>query len=263
MKTCHVCGALVDDRELVCPECGATVVKHSEGFALKTDEPVKKRSNPMGTTVSTGSGITDILRGDDDGYTDDYISGSMPISLSKTELKGDYSAKRKSNVGGLIFKFVLVVALIFGVYYLVTNVFMKKEGATEAEQVIDLYTEAVNEKDRDKLLLIIPPYITTNLERADDILEEMKDVHFDEYEIISKTDYSSSEVTALQDSIKLQTGKTANLKAACIMKIRLKGTTLNQSGVAVQKYSEVELEFVNIRDIWYLHIDTYSNPDFE
>lgn len=34
MKTCHVCGAQVDDKELICPDCGATVVG-STGICLK------------------------------------------------------------------------------------------------------------------------------------------------------------------------------------------------------------------------------------
>ena len=48
-------------------------------LSLKTEEPVKKKSgNRMGTTVSTGSGLTDILRREDDEYDDvDDSPGQM------------------------------------------------------------------------------------------------------------------------------------------------------------------------------------------
>lgn len=265
MKTCHVCGALVDDKELVCPECGATVVKSAGGFALKNETPVKKRTNPMGTSVSTGSGLTDILKADDDGYDsdleDNFAGGSMPVTLSKADIEDDgYKAKKKSHVGGTIIKIILLLAAAYGIYYLVVNVFMKKEGATEYKQVVDIYIDAVNGADRDKMVLIIPPYISDSLDTADLMLDELNGTKVDKYSIASVTNYDSKEITALQDSIKLQTGKTANISEACVVKVKASGTVLDFSGNSTSKNSEFEMELVKIRDRWYLHIDTYGNP---
>lgn len=259
MKTCHECGALVEDNELICPECGATVVKRTEGFSLKEQEPVKKRTNPMGTPVSTGSGLTDILRGEDDGYVDDegFGGGSIPMSMTRTDIHGDYSPKKKSgSLIGLIVKFVLLIAVIYGIYALVTHVTNKQEGATKAEQVLDYYVEAINEVDKDKLLLIIPPYITTNIDYAETMLDSMRNIHYDTYDILSVTQCDDSDIIGYQDTIKLQTGKTANIKEACVVSVRLDGTTLNSAGVKVNKHVETEMTYIKIRSRWYLYIDT-------
>lgn len=265
MKTCHVCGTQVDDRELVCPECGATVVKSTGSFALKNEAPVKKKSNPMGTTVSTGSGLTDILKADDDGYDMDsevdFTGGSMPVTLSKTDIEDDgYKPKKKSRVGGIIFKIILFLAIAYGIYYLVVNVFMKKEGATEYKQVVDIYMEAVNDADADKLVLIVPPYITGNLDTAEMMLDKLKGTTVDKYSIVSVTNYDSKEIIALQDSIKVQTAKTANISEACVVKVKTSGTILDFSGQQSPKNSEFDMVLIKIRDRWYLHIDTYGNP---
>lgn len=264
MKTCHTCGTFVDDKELICPECGATVVKHVDGFTLKDKSSVKKKTNPMGTTLSTGSGLTDILKGDDNGYDaeydNDFMGGSIPVSLSRTEIDLDVSGKKKSNIGGTIFKLILFCAVAYGVYFVVVNVFLKKEGANEYSQVIDIYVDAINNVDESKMVEIMPPYVLDNLDTAEMMLDELKNNHIDEFSIVTVTNYGSEEINSLQVLIKLQSGKTVNISSACLVKVKTKGTKMNQSGKSVEKNSEFEVELIEVRDRWYLHLNTYDNP---
>ncbi len=268
MKTCHVCGALVDDRELTCPDCGATVVMSTSGLALKANEPVKKPvGNPMGMTMSTGSGLTDILRAPDDNFSDYekeefYGGGSIPLTFTKTVIDDGPAKKKKTKVGATVFKILLLCALAYGIYYLVVNVFLNKEGAFSYEEVIDIYVAAVNEEEKgDDIKLIVPPYISVAQDGVDLLMKGMDGIDISNYKIVDTYYYTASDIRELQDSIKLQTSKTANIKDACKVTIRFEGT-IDNAGYDV-KHSEVDMVFVQIRDRWYLHVDTYDNPEFK
>lgn len=268
MKTCHVCGCEVEDRELVCPDCGATVVKHSGTLSIKAQEETKKKLNPMGMTVSTGSGLTDILRNesefDNADVDDDYFGGSIPLGMAKTVIDDD--GKKKSDTGkviGKVIKILFILALLYGAYWVVVNVFLNRDVIESHEEAIEIYVEAINDADVDKMEKIMPSYLNDPSLPADKILDEMQNVTINKYDIITVTELTDSEIISLQDEIKLATTKTANIKGAVTVKVRFYGTTLNASGQSVEKNGEVELVFIKIKDNWLLETESYKAPDIK
>lgn len=268
MKTCHVCGCEVDDRELTCPDCGATVVKHSGTLSIKSQEETKRKLNPMGMTVSTGSGLTDILRNESEfdnvDVDDDFFGGSIPLNMTKNVIEDD--GKKKSDVGkvfGKVFKLIFIVALLYGAYWLVVNVFLNRDVVESYEEAIEIYVEAVNEADEDTMLKIMPSYLNDPSAPAKLILSELQNVTISRYDIIKVTELSSSEIISIQDQIKLATTKTANIREAVTVKVRFYGTTKNAAGQDVQKNGEVDLIFIKVKDNWLLETESYKAPDIK
>ncbi|MBE5952825.1 MAG: hypothetical protein E7257_01535 [Lachnospiraceae bacterium] len=266
MKTCHVCGCEVDDRELICPDCGATVVKHSGTLSIKSVEDTKKKLNPMGMTVSTGSGLTDILRNESEfdnvDVDDDYFGGSIPIGLSKTVIEDD--GKKKNDTGKVlvkVFKILLVLAALYGLYFVVTNYFLNRDIVDSYDEAIEIYIEAINDNDVDKMVKIIPSYLNDQSAPAEAILADMQNVKITRYDVLEVTDLTDDEKVELQDKIKLATTKTANFKEAVTVRVRFYGTTINHSGQEIQKNGEVELIFIKFKDNWLLDTESYKSPD--
>ncbi len=266
MKTCHACGCEVEDRELICPDCGATVVKHSGTLSIKSVEDTKKKLNPMGMTVSTGSGLTDILRNESefDDVDDEYFGGSMPAGLAKTIIEDDGRKKSDTKkVFASVIKILLFAAAAFGVYWLVVNVFLKRDNVATYEEAVEIYVQAVNDADAEKMLKIIPSYLNDPSAPAEKILEELQNVEITRYDIIAADLLTVQEVAILQEEIKLSTAKTANIQAAYNLRIRFYGTTLNASGQTVEKNGEVELKFIKVKDNWLLETESYKAPDIK
>lgn len=268
MKTCHVCGCQVDDRELTCPDCGATVVMETSGLSLKAAEPeTKRRTNPIGTTVSTGSGLTDILRAEDDGVAEDdpFMGGSLPVSLTKTVIEDDGEYKRKKNTGkvfGAVFKLLLLAAAAYGVYYLVVNVFMKKEGALSYEEALDIYVEAANDKDVDKMKLIVPPYESYPADEAQEWLDNLNNANFTQSDIVKVENIDSTTLTALMEEVKLYSGKTADAREGVTLTVEFRGTVVNAAGATVTKGYQLDMDFIRIKDRWYFYPDTLDTNVF-
>ncbi|MDE6025878.1 MAG: transposase [Lachnospiraceae bacterium] len=272
MKTCHVCGTQVDDRELICPECGATVVASTGGLSLKPQEPQKKKKggSPIGTTVSTGSGLTDLLRAEDDDVEveDDLSGGSIPLSFSKTVIDDDYDYKarqERKRIKKNLIKFIVVLVIAIGAYFAVTKVLSMEKRAQTPEQVLDFYMEAINNSNVEKLELIMPVYISDTNARAQSILDDMKGAHIDSYNISKKEEYGQEELIELQDSIKYQTARTANLKGAVKLTLVMNGTA-NRMGENIPVRSETEMTIVKLKkgmgEYYFIHIDAYDNTDF-
>lgn len=265
MRTCRVCGAMVDDKEWNCPECGATMISSGGSLSLKSEEPVKKKTgNRMGTTVSTGSGLTDILRGDDvdNGAEDDsVIMGSMPTSLSKNiidEEEARKKAKANRQLISNIFKVVFIAACAFLVYLFVTKFVMKVKGAETCEDLVNIYMDAVNEGDAQLMKTIVPEFLNNRLDEAEFLIEDMEGAQFSSCVIKDKETITQAQMDILTDEIKLNTGKNANLNEGYYLEVEFTGT--NKNGLEIKAVAEMEV--YRVKNYWYLYVDTYENRAF-
>lgn len=250
MKECPKCGTFMDDKELACPECGTTMVTRTSNSSLSLksgDEPEKKKkSNPMGTTMSTGSGLTDILRSENDEEVevdDDFYGGSIPVSMARNNIDGDYSAKKKSTVLPSLIKIAFLVAIVIGVYMFVTKVVLKETRTRSREDAINIYIEAMKGGE-DELGEIVPPYEDEDHFRESTFLEYQGRVTTHN---IKNVDFlNKDDVDTLNVNLKLATGKTVKIDEACNVEIEVmtdvKPITLN-------------LTFVKIRNDWYMNPD--------
>ncbi len=270
MKTCHVCGAQVDDKELICPDCGATVVGSTGGFALKPQEPQKKKaSNPMGMTVSTGSGLTDLLRAEDEDVEveDELGGGSIPLTYAQNVIDDDaaYKEKRlKQKQKKFIARAIVIIAICIFAFVIISGYLKQRRGADTPDTLMDIYVEAVNDGDVDKMASIMPSYLDEQAE-AQKLIDNMKGAHVNTCEIVRTVEFSQQEMEELQDSIKYQTGRTANIKGATLITVKMSGTA-NRGGIDVTVNTEFDIQLVKLKkgigEYYFIHMDTYDNPDF-
>lgn len=273
MKQCHACGAYVEDDARSCPECGATIVTGGSGLTLKEDKDAKRKipSHSTGHTVGQGTGLTSLLDNSDeyaDLESDAYGGGSLPVSMSKNQLKEYEAAKRherqRKGAGaiGTVVKILVLAAIAFGVYYLFVNVLLKTDGLESPEAVMDEFVAAVNEKDTEKLKAILPPYLITNLGTAENYLNSLSEAHIDKYDILEKKEISKSEIDQLEDTIKMSQGKTTTIKEAFDIRMRVNGTMKNKQGNKVNKFPEVTFRFINVKGAWYLYDQMMELKDY-
>lgn len=271
MKTCHVCGAQVDDKELICPDCGATVVGSTGGFALKPQEPEKKKksANPMGMTVSTGSGLTDLLRAEDDEVEveDELRGGSIPLTYAQNVIDDDAAYKEKKlkqKQKKLITRAIVIIAICIFAFVIISGYLNQRKGADTPDTLMKIYVEAVNEGDVDKMASIMPAYLDEQAE-AQKLIDDMKGAHINTYEVVKTIELSQNEMNELQDSIKYQTGKTANIKGATLVTIKMSGTA-DRGGSDVNVNTQFDVQLVKLKkgigEYYFIHMDTYDNPDF-
>lgn len=264
MKTCIKCGAIAEDKEYICPECGADLVKKTN-FALKPQEEKKKVSNPMGTSIATGSGLTDILKaGDEEDGVDneEFVAGSIPVALARNVIDdSDYKAKKKTKLISNIVKLVFLAAVIIGIYFVVTKIIMKDVGAKSKEGVLKIYIEAVNDNDSDRFQVIIPAYVSDSGTVADEIIDEMSGIHIDGYDIIEANKLDEQALNELTEGIKFQTSKTANISEAYELKVKFKAH--NEDDAKDTFETSNTMIVVKIRDSWYINIVNYVNPIFD
>lgn len=267
MKTCHVCGCQVDDKELICPDCGATVVMATSGLSLKNEAPTKKKAASSGPSISTGSGLTDILRADDDDVAeeDPLHGGSVPYSLTQNVIEEEERRKKKniSKVFGTIFKIVLLAAAAYGIYYLVVNVFMKKEGASSYEAALDMYVEAVNDDDAAKMKQIVPTYMSYPQDTAQDWIDSMTNVEITSYDIINTVEMDDAAMLIMQDDIKLEKNKSADIREGVTVTVEIRANVVNASGATVSRGGEIEMDFIRLSDKWYFYSDSFDTSMFK
>lgn len=271
MKTCQVCGAQVDDKELVCPDCGAALVGSTGGFALKPQAPQKKKSaNPMGMTVSTGSGLTDLLRAEDEEIEveDELGGGSIPLAYAQNVIDDDAAYKEKKlkqKQKKLITRAIIIIAICIFAFVIISGYLNQRKGADTPDTLMDIYVEAVNNGDVDKMASIIPAYLDEQAE-AQRLIDNMKGAHINTCEVVRAIELSQTEVDELQDSIKYQTGKTANIKGATLITVKMSGTA-DRGGNDVAVNTEFDIQLVKLKkgigEYYFIHMDTYDNPDFK
>jgi translation elongation factor EF-1beta len=260
MRKCHVCGLEVDDGVYICPDCGAEIVGNTGGLSLKAggEEKRKKTGASLGTTVSTGSGLTDLLRGEDD--SSEYM-GSMPNAVSYDLTDYESDKKAKTHIGKYVSKLILLAVLAFGIYMLITQVLMKKSGPESYQEALDTYIEAINESDQTKMEFVTPAFFTDKSAAASDKLESVSGLHIDSYEIEDTYFLTSTEISSLQDSIKYATSKTANMTDVVNLRLKVSGDLgdLVRAGV---NSGEITVQVVCIRNYWYVLLDTYEDIKF-
>lgn len=249
MKICQVCGAEADDKAFECPQCGGTVIPHVSGLSLKTNnEPEKKKTgNPMGMSVSTGSGLTDILRADtpeDVEVEDEFYGGSLPVSLSKNNIDEDMSVKKKSKLGSNIVKLVLLFAVAFGIYTLVMNFLNKETRSNNKEDAYNTYIEAITKNDMEAAKDLIPPYEEEDHFMQSPYMIVGNGAAINNSVLKNKEFLSDKQVEDMNTNLKLATGKTVKIEQACVMEVEL--ITSN-----AKKLTQ-EMTFVRIRNYWYL-----------
>ncbi|MDD6328124.1 MAG: hypothetical protein Q4D54_02085 [Eubacteriales bacterium] len=268
MKTCHVCGCEVDDKELVCPDCGATVVIATSGLSLKAETEKRKSGNPMGQTIGTGSGYTDILRAEDDevydAEDDPFHGGSIPTSFAKTHIEdGEYKKKKnRARIIGNIIKVVFVLALAFGIYLFVTKVVLKKEGVDNVDDAIDVFVEAVNAKDKSKLKEIMPPYYN-QLEEAEYCIERMDSVTISGNKVVNRNTIDRIELDQIQEMLKAEKNRMVYLEDGCKVTFAMNGTVVKKNGGTDFNFAgEVTLQFFELKGKWYLDTDSIDYSFF-
>ncbi len=251
MKTCRVCGAYVDDKEFHCPECGADVMIKSSGtLSLKQNTETKPKANPMGQTISTGSGLTDILRaeaGEDVETEDFYGGGSIPLSFTRTDIDGDYSAKKKKKIAPTIFKLILLFAVCFGVYMFVTKVIMKEKdkGVESMEDAIEIYFDSVNANDIDEMQRIVPKFLSDRRDWAESMISTHNGAKLENYKI---NETETLPINELKNEILLTYNKTVSIQEANDVYISYMN---NSNGVSI--FEEKIFTILKIDDCWYIY----------
>lgn len=266
MKTCHVCGTMVEDKELICPECGATVVKATSGMSLKTETETKKKVGvSTGTTIGTGSGYTDILRTEEDdlGYdSEDFGGGSIPTNYVKTIIEddGEHKSKKDTRFIKLLFKILFVCAAAFVGYLVITKIFLKTEkGAKSYQDVLDTYVEAVNDQDAAKMKQIVPKYVTEKSDEAESWLKDVEGVAITSYNIKKTEELGQQDIGFLEEDIKASTSKTAYIKECVLAEVDITAS-YTQNGLEVQKSGKAYMTFIKIEGFWYMYYDGYTFP---
>ncbi len=259
MKTCEKCGALVEDGAQYCLECGASVIKIQSSLSLKANQEVKKKGNPMGTTISTGSGLTDILRAEDNGDLDESFYGGGPVTFTDPYANDDYVAKKKKDysVPKTIFKLILLCAVVYLAYYVVTNVILNDKSNDSYEAAFEIYVECINEQDAAELTKLMAPYLNDRSALANELIADMEGVELKDCEITDAVQFDVNQEKALQQTITLS-GKSFGVQKAYTLKVTFNGTVNGEA----RKIENVEMVFVKGDHEWYFDPTSYSNPVF-
>lgn len=278
MKTCPVCSALCTEIQTHCPECGAELIvkeeiKSSGLLSLKSaEEAAKKKSSgqSLGTTVSTGSGLTNILRREDDDYEDDapYIQGSIPTAFQKNgsyETSGTSAYERRredKKVVGTIIKLVLLIAVAFGIYSYVTNVLLVEKGAKSYQDALKIYVDCINSKDAEKLAEITPSYYGNQEDTAEKWIAYMNNAKITSSDIISAEKMDPNDLNDLQEYIKLTYSKTLYATDTASLVVEMKGEATNTTGAKFATGGRITMEFLEIDGKWYFNPESYDNKYF-
>lgn len=262
MKVCHSCGTEVKDKELVCPVCGATVVKSTGDFSLKAVEETKKKKkgNPMGTHVSTGSGLTDILKGDDSGYLvdeEDFRGGSIPTSYSKTDVDELGIKETKSSYIKYVILLVIVLAVGFFVYNMYSTYKANKRGKDSYEGVIEDYVLITNNRNKETFDNLMPKYMEMDKATASSLYKSITNIKIVANSLAEVSHLNSSEISELQELIKMASVKTAAIQDAVTVNVKIDAEVKNAAGGTITKSSEIKLTIICVRDRWFL--EPYSS----
>ena len=163
---------------------------------------------------------------------------------------------------GTIFKFVIFIAIVVGIYFFVTKVVLKPNGPETYKEAVTAFQTAVNEDDSEKLQNLVPFYITANKALVEEILPYVQETNYTSIKSIDTQAWSSSDVDTFNDRIQMEHGKTADAKEGITLKLGLRGTMKDINGVRRQ-YMEVNIDFIKIKGVWYPDMDQVKNQLFK
>lgn len=260
-----MCGCEVDDYVLVCPDCGATVVKATAGLSLKAEAEKHKTTASLGKTIGSGSGYTDILRAEDDDTPEDdpFKGGSMPASMARNFIEEEARKKKQKHgrvIKGII-KFAFFVALVALVYLFVTKVVLKKNGVDTPEKAIEVFVESINNGDATALSKIMLPYYYQG-EEAEDMIQAFSGVKISGNRVVGHKDNSRFELDSYQEDLKAEKNKMVDIHDGVTYTIEVRGTTTLKTGSERDFGGEVELQFFKIKGNWYLNTDDFNYEFF-
>lgn len=258
MAVCESCKAYVQDGVTICPECGRPVVKMKTRLELKSENGKR----PVKATAFTPT--------DDYGdiYDSNSVGGTEPVTITKEDVK-EYKETTKKKGGksgiakvfGWLIKLVVLAAIAFGIYMFVTKVVMKAEGPETYEEAVTAFQVAVNEHDSEKLLALVPSYITANKALVEDIMPFVENTNYTSIKIINAKEWSQAEVSKFNDQTYTQHAKEANAKEGATLKLGLRGNMKDRNGVKRQ-YLEINIDFVKIKGVWYPDMEQVKNQLF-
>ena len=271
MKTCEECGKILSDDETICPECGGTMFSETHGLELKSNKGPKKRP------VIDEDISANMEKGDYSDLEQDVYGGGSgaPIALSKEQIKEkkneDKKDKKKhhksgnmSAVGTLFFVLVLA-ALVFGVYYLFTNVILKVEGPESQQECIETFIEAINDAKSDdydvkdgavaKMESVMPPYLSIAPGVAQELIEMFGRVEITKYVETKSTPVNPND---LNDYVQAERGKSAKIKEAFRVEYRVNADIINERGSKVQRIKTITVYLIQIKDHWYFYNEDYD-----
>lgn len=259
MKICHMCGCEVEDKDLICPDCGATVVKATMGLSLKAEQEKHKTVTTMGKTIGSGSGYTDILRAEEDDVAEDdpFRGGSIPASMARNFIEEEERKKKQKHTRTVktIIKVVVFLAIVIGAILFVTKVLLKKKGVESATDAIDVFVEAINDNDAGKLKQIMLPYYNQS-EEAQDMIDMLSNVTITSNKVVSHEDISRVELDLYQQQLKAEKDRMVDIHDGVTYVLELRGTTVKaDTNVEIEFGGEIELQFFKIKGLWYLNTD--------
>lgn len=265
MQVCRRCQAEFSDEEKYCPECGSPIFKDT-GLSLKSPgSDSKKKTNPMGTSISTGSGLTDILKIDDAGETEDGFYGTAARNLNGLNYADDAPKKRKKRIPAGI-KSLILLAIIVAVGYFVYNSVFKLDSNTakSGEGVAKCLETALKDRSSSEMKDIIAPYVDRRSDVANDMAEYSPDITIDSVSMsVQKNDkYSSMEAvskysTALVEERGVTAKSYADIKEYWNVQFTINGFD-NKTKKAIG--TKLDATIVLVENKWY--IDTTSFSEF-
>lgn len=258
MAVCESCGAKIQEGLTVCSQCGKPMVKMKTSLSLKGENGKKA---VKAKAFSPADDFGDI-------YDDNSIGGKEPVEITKEDIKEKKAEqsgpKRPSGVAkffGILVKLAILAVIGFGIYYLITEVIMKPKGPETYQAAIDVFKAAVNENDEEKLLSLVPEYITANKALVQDIMPMVKETEYTTITVIKETKWSSADISKFNDRVQMQHIETVDAKDGVTLKLGLRGNMKNASGIPIS-YMEVEIDFVKIRGVWYPDIEMVKEKLF-
>lgn len=260
MAVCESCGAKVQDGLTICSECGRPVKKMKTTLELKGQNGRKPKKATMFSPADEYGDVVD----------SNSVGGAEPVTVTKEKIEyyesENKKEKRKKRPGIFtwIIRLVVLAAIGYGVYYLCVNVLFKPDGPETYEEAFDAVIEATNSKDKENIMTCIPAYITDNIRVSEGYLSNMHDADIESAEIKQDTVHmwSKQELNAMNDDVQLQHGKTANIKEGVTFTAKLRGYARNEKGNRVARYTEVEMNFIKIKGVWYFDIESYDTSAF-